>query len=63
MKKINNISNDILWRLPTQPKNTDTISNQLAELIKIARRIGMDAAADWILKNNNKKRSVFQVNK
>ena len=63
MKKSHTISDDILWRFPTHPKSEESMSNQLAELVKIARRIGMIAAADWIMENNNKKSAAFRINK
>jgi len=46
-----NHHNDILWRLPINPRRDDELIVQLNELVHIAKRIGMHNASEWIDKN------------
>ena len=57
-------AHDILWRLPIKPKREDELIYQLNDLAKIAKRLGLHDAADWIHKNSfTPQQQVFEIHK
>ena len=55
-------AHDILWRLPIRPKREDELVYQLNDLAKIAIRLGLHDAADWIRGNSHNQQFTFEVN-